>query len=308
MHGEIGQRIKRSVSLTLHGITLSLLLASMQIPLSNWQAQAVVGENVQVKTEAVNPYQLPKTAVPQSYNLTFAPNFEKFTFEGKGSIKLELTEATDAIMLNALDLQINQATLVPELADSAAHTGSVTLDAEHEQARIAFGKTLPKGKYELRMEFSGTLNDNMRGFYRSYFKDKDGNKHWLATTQMEPTDARRMFPCFDEPEMKATFGITAEIPADMVAISNGAVTSEKISGGKKTVVFEPSPKMSSYLVALIIGDFKSTPVKQACGIPIRLWAPAGKESLGAFALDVAAKVLQYQTDYFGIAYPGRNWI
>ncbi|MBY0547080.1 MAG: M1 family metallopeptidase [Candidatus Obscuribacterales bacterium] len=306
MHGGSGRILKRSVSLTLHAATISLLLASMPIPLSNLQAQAVVGETVQVKTEAGNPYQLPKTAVPHSYALTFAPNFETFTFEGKASIKLELTEATDAVTLNALDLQIKRATLVPELADSVEHTGTVALDAEHEQARIAFGKALPKGMYELRLEFSGTLNDNMRGFYRSYFKDKDGNKRWLATTQMEPTDARRMFPCFDEPEMKATFGITAEIPADMVAISNGAVASEKISGGRKTVVFESSPKMSSYLVALIIGDFKSTSVKQACGIPIRLWAPVGKESLGAFALDAAAKVLQYQTDYFGIPYPGKK--
>lgn len=306
MHGGTGQGVKRAMSLALQGIAITLLLASVQIPLNNWPAQAVVSEKGQLKSEAANPYQLPKSAVPRNYQLAFAPNFDQFTFEGKGSIKLELMEATDSITLNALDLQIKRAILVPEGADSVSCSGTVSLDVEHEQARISFSKILPKGFYELQLEFSGTLNDNMRGFYRSFFKDTDGNKRWLATTQMEPTDARRMFPCFDEPEMKATFNITAEIPADMVAISNGAIASEKINGGKKTVVFEASPKMSSYLVALIIGDFKSTPVKQACGIPIRLWAPAGKESLGAFALDAAAKVLQYQTDYFGIPYPGKK--
>lgn len=297
----------RRQSLVKVSIPAALLICATQLAMCSWQANAVVSPSAAAqKGDAVNPYQLPKVALPENYRLTFKPNFDKFTFEGTAVIELKIQEPTDQITLNALDLDITSAGIAAEGADSARMTGKVSLDSEHEQARISFEKPLPKGAYALHLKFTGSLNDNMRGFYRSHFKDANGNKKWLATTQMEPTDARRMFPCFDEPEMKATFDITAVIPADMVAISNGAVLAEKTEGTLKTIRFESSPKMSSYLVALIIGDFKSTPAKQACGIPIKVWAPAGKEPLGMFALDTAAKVLEYQTRYFGIPYPGKK--
>ncbi len=270
--------------------------------------------------ENANPYQLPKDVSPVSYDLTFAPDLENFTFDGTETITVKVDESVKSITLNALDLKIKSASIKRsqrpgeeaggKLADGngSEMEGTVSLDSEHEVATIVFPGTLIKGDYILQLSFTGDLNDNLRGFYRSHYKDNAGVKHWLATTQMEPTDSRRMFPCFDEPEMKATFKITAIIPDNMVAISNGAVEREERDEAKqkKKVVFEASPRMSSYLVALIVGDFKSTSTKESCGIPVRVWAPSGKEELGYYALDTACKVLAFQTRYFGIPYPAKK--
>ncbi|MBX9573300.1 MAG: M1 family metallopeptidase [Candidatus Obscuribacterales bacterium] len=254
-----------------------------------------------------NAYKLPKFARPQSYDLTFTPDLKNFTFEGSSIVELTLEEASKFIVMNALDLEIKKAT-IKSSGGSEILEGKVSLDPEHELARIEFPKTLERGNYRLEMAFTGTLNDKLRGFYRSHYLDAKGTKHWLATTQMEPTDARRMFPGFDEPEMKATFKITAKIDPEYAAISNGAIESEGIDpeSKKKVVKFEASPRMSSYLVALIIGDFRPTDIKETRGVKIRVWAPAGKEVLGKYSLDEACKILDYQSDYFGIPYPGKK--
>jgi puromycin-sensitive aminopeptidase len=260
---------------------------------------------------------LSKFVIPEYYDLTFEPDLKAFDFEGWASIDLRVNQPTDTIVLNALDLEIKTATLIPIAAVNASTTESevkaikhnkVSYDPEFEQASIKFDSAVDSGLYRLKLEFKGVLNDKLRGFYRSYYIDSKGEKRWLATTQMEPTDARRMFPCFDEPEMKAKFKITALIDPSTMAISNGKIhsISENQMSGKKQISFEPSPKMSSYLVALMIGDFKPTQTQIVRGIPITVWALAGKEHLGNYALEAAGKILEFQTDYFGIPYPGKK--
>lgn len=288
----------------------ALILASALCSLSNEMAIAAVTAPAGNRTkdaDNANSYKLPSTIRPSDYELSLTPDLKNFVFDGNETITLSIAEASKVIVLNALDINFKSAE-IEGIGKTGSQRGSVTLDPEHELARIEFPNTLEKGEYKLRIAFSGTLNDKLRGFYRSYYTDPKGQKHWLATTQMEPTDARRMFPGFDEPEMKATFKISTTIDKDLTAISNGAVEKEEVlaDSKKKVVTFESSPKMSSYLVALIIGDFKSTETKQAKGVPIRVWAPAGKEGLGKYALDEACKILEFQTDYFGIPYPAKK--
>lgn len=277
-------------------------------------------------------YRLPGDVIPEFYNLVFTPNLKDFSFRGTATIDIQAKRTTDTIVLNALDLKITSAKLmrinyVEEVSKNPRppmETGTTSLDPEHEQARIVFQTPLEAGGiYRLKLEFIGELNDKLRGFYRSHYIDDKGEKKWLATTQMEPTDARRMFPSFDEPEMKAKFKITAKIEPGLTAISNGThpfvnnkyiapdvlnSPHDKLSsqGAAKLTnfTFETSPKMSSYLVALIIGDFKPTETKVVDGIPVTVWALAGKEHLGKYALDAACEILQYQRKYFGIKYPG----
>lgn len=287
--------------------TVSLFIAAsfLGTPVSNAATAAQAGKTENAAQQ--NSYKLPSFAKPEHYDLTFAPDLKTFTFEGSAGVDLSVDEPTKYLVMNALDLEIKKAT-IKSANGSELLEGTVTLDPEHELARLEFPKSLEKGKYRLEIAFLGTLNDKLRGFYRSHYLDSKGTKHWLATTQMEPTDARRMFPAFDEPEMKATFKITAKIDPEYVAISNGAIESENIDeqSKKKIVRFEASPRMSSYLVALIIGDFRPTETKESRGVKIRAWAPAGKEALGKYSLDEACKILDYQTDYFGIPYPGKK--
>lgn len=267
-------------------------------------------------------YRLPTNVLPELYDLEFTPNLRDFTFLGVAAIDVKVKEKTDTIVLNAIDLKITDAKLTrinlvaetPRVPTKAtAETGTVAVDAEHEQVRITFKIPLEKnGLYRLHLDFTGELNDKLRGFYRSHYLDEKGEKKWLATTQMEPTDARRMFPCFDEPEMKAKFKITAHVNEGSIAISNGKA-SKPVKGYadalaapgelRETITFEPSPKMSSYLVALIIGHFKPGETKVVDGIPVTVWALAGKEHLGKYALDAACDILKYQHEYFGIPYP-----
>ncbi len=250
---------------------------------------------------------LSRSIVPVRYDLTFKPDLEKFTFSGSAKITVDVREKTQHITLNALDLTIKNV-MLSSAGGKTQKGASVALEPETERANLSFPGEIAPGQYTLSMEFDGTLNDKLRGFYRSYYTDGGGTKHWLATTQMEPTDARRMFPCFDEPEMKAVFNISAVIDRNLVAISNGSVGQESIdkNTGLKTVDFQDSPKMSSYLVALVIGNFKRTESKTVCGVPITVWALAGKENLGKFSLDEACKIFEYQTKYFGIPYPGKK--
>lgn len=254
---------------------------------------------------------------PEYYDLTFEPDLKTFKFEGWESIDLNIKQPTDTIVLNALDIKIETVALIPiesvngstnESEARAVKHGTVTVDPEKEQASLKFDSSAKPGLYRLKLEFNGELNDKLRGFYRSYYTDSQGQKRWLATTQMEPTDARRMFPCFDEPEMKAKFKITAMIDPTSTAISNGKIHSVTMdeTSGKKMVSFQPSPKMSSYLVALMIGDFKPTNTRIVRGTPITVWALAGKEPLGDYALEAAGEILEFQADYFGIAYPGNK--
>jgi len=251
---------------------------------------------------ATDPYRLPATVLPSAYRLRLEPDLDAATFTGTVEIDVDVTEPVRNVMLNAIQLELGDPIV---RTDGAEVTGTVSLDDELERATLAFPDTLAPGRHVLVLGFSGILNDELRGFYRSRFTDVDGNDHTIATTQFEATDARRAFPCFDEPALKATFTVTLVVPEALSAYSNSRVVGESSLGdGRREVRFHTTMKMSTYLVAFVIGPFESTPTIDVDGVPLAVVYPPGKGHLTAFALDIGAFSLRFFKDYFGVAYPG----
>ena len=239
---------------------------------------------------------LPHQASPENYKLTFTPNLEKATFEGDETISIRVLQPTSEVTLNAADIDFHDVTIT---SGGIAQPAKVTPEKEKEMVVLAVEKPLPAGPATIHITYSGILNSEMRGFYIG--KDDQGRKY--AATQFESTDARRAYPSFDEPAYKATFDIAAVIDKNHVAISNQKIASDTPApGDKHTVRFATTVKMSSYLAALVVGDFKYIE-GEAGGIPIRVWAPAGKQDMGKFALETAEHVLNYYDNYFSIKYP-----
>ena len=245
---------------------------------------------------------LPKNVRPVHYRLTLTPDLAEATFCGEVSIDLEILEPTDTVVLNAIDLDIASGSL--RLADGSEREGGVTLDKDEETATFRFGSALPSGPATLDIAFTGELNDKLRGFYRSRYVDASGEERYLATTQFEATDARRAFPCWDEPAMKASFQVTLIVPSDLQAVSNTPVEREcEAGGGMRRVEYAKTPVMSTYLLVFVVGDLRSIERRADNGTLIRVWATPGNEDKGEFALDVSCRLLAYFNDYFGIPYP-----
>ena len=256
--------------------------------------------------EHMDPYHLPRNAIPSRYDLTLQPDLQAATFTGSVIIALEVVEATDAIWLNAADLEIISTTLEDNDGNHVCSPEAELL-ADQERLRLRLGAALPPGGYRLMLGFEGILNDKLHGFYRSTFKDDDGNEHLIATTQFESTDARRAFPCFDEPDFKAVFGVTLIVPDDLYAVSNAPIASETPAGnGWRLVSFDDTMKMSTYLVAFIVGPFEATEAVDVDGVPLRIVHPIGKGHLTAFALEVGAFTLRHFAAYYDIPYPGQK--
>jgi puromycin-sensitive aminopeptidase len=253
-------------------------------------------------SDAAAPYRLPRSAVPHRYILCLAPDLDGATFAGTAEIELDIVEATDRLVCNAADLVIADATLT--LADGSTRTAAVTLDEAAERATFVFGEEIAPGPAVLACRFDGVLNDLLRGFYRSTYVDEAGQSHTIATSQMESTDARRAFPCWDEPDRKAVFEVTLVVDPDSNAYSNSAVVSDTVDDdGKRRVRFAPTMIMSSYLVAFIVGPLVATEPRDVDGVPVRVVHAPGKEHLTGFALDVAQHALRFFSDYFDIPYP-----
>jgi puromycin-sensitive aminopeptidase len=269
-----------------------------------------------VRQTEKNKYLLPAGVVPVEYDLLFEPNFNDFSFSGSESVKVRVLQPVAEIVLNAIELEISSAKL--QALVTSAREGmpaampplqnlQVVYEPATEKVRFVAKESVKPGIYELHCKFSGKLNSQLRGFYRTSYEDDAHKRHWLAATQMEPTDARRMFPCFDEPAYKAVFRIKATVSKGLVAISNAPqLREESLDARRKMVVFAPTPRMSTYLTALVVGEFKWSGLSFSGRIPIRVWAPAGKEALGEFAQGHAARIMDYLTAYFGMPYFGKK--
>ncbi|HWD51089.1 MAG TPA: hypothetical protein VG412_01715, partial [Acidimicrobiales bacterium] len=170
-------------------------------------------------------YRLPTTVVPHRYRLELTPDLGAATFAGDAEIEVTVNDAVDTITLNAAELDITSAELTGPSGRTLATTG-VDLDEEEERATLTFPEAVEKGPATLHLTFTGILNDKLHGFYRSTFTDDAGVEHLIATTQMEATDARRAFPCWDEPDRKAVFEVTLVIDENLAAYSNGPVIDE----------------------------------------------------------------------------------
>jgi aminopeptidase N len=239
---------------------------------------------------------LPQTALPDHYRLTITPDLPSATFTGDEEIDLRITASTDNVTLNAAEIDFQSATIS---AGGSTERAEVSLDARRQWATLRVPMTLAPGNAIVRIRYTGILNDQLRGLYLS-----QANNRRYAVTQFEATDARRMFPCFDEPAYKATFDLTAIIDAGDHAISNGAVISDTPGplDGKHTVRFGTTPRMSTYLLALAVGDFECRE-GGADGIPIRICATPDKTQLTGFALESAEQILRFYDQYFAIKYP-----
>ncbi len=247
--------------------------------------------------DALDPYRLPTTARPERYDVTLRPSLDTASFTGSIAIDVVLDVDTDVFVLNAAELDIESCTV-----DGAA--ASFELDDEHERLLVRPTRPVTTGTARLTIDFVGVLNDKLRGFYRSTYVDADGDEHVIATTQMQATDCRRTFPCWDEPEFKAVFAVTLEVAEGLTAISNGAEIERFERDGLTVVRFADTMVMSSYLVAIVVGRLETTEPIDVDGVPLRLVHVPGKAHLSGFALDVGAFCLRWFQDYYAIPYPG----
>ena len=249
-------------------------------------------------------YRLPAIVIPERYEIKLVPDLSQGTFAGEEKVHVKILEPVRQIVMNAAELQFQAVSI--KGPDGKVVQGHAALDVENERATFEFAETLYPGPGELQIVFSGILNDKLHGFYRSTYKDPNGREKTLASTQFESTDARRAFACWDEPQCKAVFQVTLVVDRDLTAISNARVLRETpLSGsGKKEVVFADSIKMSTYLVAFIVGEFEGTEPVMVGNAPLRVWAVPGKGHLAKFAQEIGAFSLDFFSRYYDIAYPG----
>jgi aminopeptidase N len=233
---------------------------------------------------------------PQHYSLRLTPNLDAATFAGEEQIDLTLAQPARDITLNALEIQFQSVTTS---LHGRTLKAEVTLDPEKQQATFRFPERLPSGPHRLTIRYTGVLNSKLRGFYLS----KTSRRNY-AVTQFESTDARRAFPSFDEPAMKATFDVTLVVAKGDTAISNTNIVSDTAGPGvgQHTIQFAQTPKMSTYLLAFLVGDFECIS-GASDDVPIRVCATPGHVHDGAFALSAAEFFLHYYDTYFGIKYP-----
>jgi puromycin-sensitive aminopeptidase len=250
------------------------------------------------------PFRLPRTIEPERYRIEIEPDVASATFSGTVGIDAIVHETADAIVLNAAELAISDVEVVT--AEGTTVGCTVTFDDELEQVTFRPPAALPPGPCTISCRFTGTLNDKLRGFYRSTYTGPDGETQTMATTQFESVDARRSFPCFDEPDRKAVFEITLIVEPSADAISNSPIVGIDEVGGKKRIHFSPTMKMSTYLVAFVVGKLETSETVDVDGVPLRVVATAGKLPLAGFALEVGAFALRFFTEYFNIPYPGEK--
>ena len=247
---------------------------------------------------------LPGSVVPTRYEIELAPDLGAAVFSGTVAIDVTVVEAVEAIVCHAADLTVSGAQME---ADGDTVELAVELDADHERLTLTRrdrAAGFEPGPLRLRISFDGVLNDRLRGFYRSTFTDDEGRAHTIATTQFQSTDARRAFPCFDEPALKATFTVTLVVEEGLLAASNtGETRRESLGDGRTRISFAETIPMSTYLVAFVVGPLHATGPIDCGGVSVRVIHRSGRRAQTTFALEVADHALEWFTDYFGLPYP-----
>ncbi|MES2023334.1 MAG: M1 family metallopeptidase [Patescibacteria group bacterium] len=252
------------------------------------------------KRKKIKSVRLSKNIIPIEYNIQLRPDLENFTFEGIETITLSILKTTKILTLHSKELEIETAEI---MFGKEKLFGKISYDTKSETATFIFPKNIQTGKTKLTLVFKGILNEKMRGFYKSSYT-VDGKVNNMATTQFESTDARRGFPCFDEPAHKAIFHVSLIVPKGKTAISNTLPTSvTEHSTGYDIVKFSPTPKMSTYLLAFIVGDFEFIESKTKNNVRVRVYTVPGKKHQAKFALECAVKSLEFYEKYFDIKYP-----
>lgn len=236
------------------------------------------------------------TITPDHYYLAITTNPAEPRYTVREQVKFRLHQECERLVFHAVGLEITKAAV-----DGQAAAGW-EMDEARETVAFRLRKPVAAGEHTLEVEFSGTLNETLHGFYRSPYQ-RGGETAWLAMTQFEAVHAREAFICIDEPAAKAVFELEMTIPEQLTAISNNDVASERVADGRKIVRFSPTPKMSTYLVAYLVGEFESIEAQTAGGVTVRVQAVPGRINQGDFALDVGRRSLDFFADYFGLPYP-----
>lgn len=243
---------------------------------------------------------LSKNIVPIEYDIQLQPDLDNFTFEGIETITLSILKPTKTLTLHCKEIEVETAEVGLPQENVFA---KISYNKKNETATFIFSKIIPAGKVKLKIVFKGILNDKMRGFYRSKYHIL-GKEHYMATTQFEATDARRAFPCFDEPAQKAIFRVSLVILKNKTAISNTLPISVGEHNSEYQIIkFSPTPKMSTYLLAFIVGDFEHLESRTKNNVKVRVFTTPGKKNQAKFALECATKILEFYDKYFDIPYP-----
>ena len=248
---------------------------------------------------ATTPGKLPKEVLPVEYSVRIVPNIDKFTFTGTETVKLSVRSPVRQLVLNSLELKITDASLDGKVLPKSA----IKTDKKNELLILALPSEFAAGDHTLALSFAGKINQQGQGlFYMPYQEQGSGTKKIMLGTQFEATDARRFFPCWDEPVFRARIQLTTVVPEDWHAVSNMPIEHEKKTAGGKEVRFAATPPMSSYLNVLVAGELdliesRSGPTQ------LRVIATKGKAEMGRYALEATAQILKYYNDYFGVPYP-----
>ncbi len=243
-----------------------------------------------------DPFRLPRNVLPHRYEVRLKPDLEKATFSGEVVIHCHADNASEIVMnakqLEILDVKVN---------------GSVTEWELHDPTERIVLSAPASGDTSISIRFNGTLNDRLRGFYRSTFTDSEGSQRVIATSQMQSTDCRAAFPCFDEPDFKAVFAVTLVAPNDCLAISNGEeIAKQDLGDGTYEIRFSDTMPMSTYLVAFVVGPLEITAPKVVNGVPVRVVHVPGKANLADFGVEAGAFCLNWFHNYYGIPYPAEK--
>jgi aminopeptidase N len=280
-------------------LTVRLLAATSLAAAAVSPATVIAAQDNAASSQVTS--QLPRNAVPSHYRITVTPSAADLTFSSKVSIDVTLVEASNAVTLNAADLTFAKATIRKGKAKPVV--SSVSVDANAQTATLTFPKTLSAGKYTIDIDYSGKIYQQANGMFALDYKNPAGEQKRALFTQFEAPDARRFVPSWDEPNYKATFDLTAIVPADEMAVSNMPVqTTVDAPGGKKAVRFAMSPKMSTYLLFFGLGEFDRI-TKPAKSTEVGVIMGRGNAAKGQYALDASAKIVDYYDDYFGVPYP-----
>ena len=249
---------------------------------------------------AATPGKLPKDVIPLLYDARLVPDIAADTFRGEQRVEIEVLRPTRRIVLNAANLHIERAALSGRgMAERAL---APILDEKQETLAFELGAPLAPGRYTLALAFNGQINREGRGLFQVAYKAGGVEKKLVATT-MEPSDARRLLPTWDEPAFRARFKLTVDVPASFKAYSNTPVEKqEKLANGLQRIAFAPTPKMPSYLVVLVAGELERVAARQD-GVEIGVVTTAGKLGSTAFPLGATKDLLRYYNNYFGVPYP-----
>ena len=248
---------------------------------------------------ATTPGKLPKDVVPRAYVIHLEPNTDDLVTAGSESIELEVLTPTDRIVINAVDTEISKVRLS---GSGTSEELNPEVDSNAETVTFQTKANLQPGSYELSLTFQSKITEQPHGLFIQYFRIGDQLER-LLSTQMEPVDARRVFPCWDEPVFRAVFQLTVKTKRENTVMSNMPVASEQPLGpDEKLVTFDRTPAMASYLFVLACGKLEWVE-DEVAGVKLRIITTPGKKELGRYALEVTKEILPYYNEYFGIPYP-----